>query len=605
MSAAQTIREAGADPGVPLPSVALSNQPAASWHLLAIVLTATFIAYARTLRFDFVYDDFFQLVNNPFVHSWHYLPRYFTSNVWEGVFPGAPGNYYRPIFLLWARINDWLFGGHTSLWHLSTVAAHLLATLLVYFLALRLLRDRLTAGVAALIFGLHPAHLEGVAWVSGVTEPLLGVFFVGSLLGYLKGRESGRRANRWLTWSLFLYAIAILEKETGVVLPALIGVYEWLYGDSCLEGQTWKGRLARAVNAARPTVPFVLITLVYLVARVYALHGFSHSIAGYPVKDVVYTWPILIWFWIRHLIAPTGLGTFYDLRPVEHPGALNFVLPAAGVAICAAALAWGARRSKEVAFAGFWLVLPLIPLLDIRVFARYDFAHDRYLYLPSVGLAIVVAWVIRKVKFGKATLLGYPAFQATITLLLAVALGLGTAFQSSYFVNNRVFYRYNYIMAPNNPYARSNIAAYLGENGNYAESAKLLEAVVKDIPDNWTANYNLGHDYYELNRLPEAVFYLTRATALGPQGGGPFLGLGLAWLRLKDFDRAEVAFRKAIELQPDGYGFHFALGMVLKERGQSAAALEQFKLELAINPDDEAAKRQIAELSERPAATAH
>jgi protein O-mannosyl-transferase len=605
MSAAQKIRESGADPGVPLPRVALSDQPAANWRLLAIVLTATFIAYARTLSFAFVYDDPLQIVNNPLIHAWRYVPRYFTEDVWGGVNRGVPGNYYRPVFLLWCRLNDALFGSHASLWHLTTVGAHLLVCVLVYYLTLRLVRDRLTAGIAALIFGLHPIHIEGVAWISGVTEPLLGIFFIGAFLAYLRARERGSRGGRWLVLSLFLYVLGMLEKETSLMLPVVIGVYEWLYGEVPGEGSTWKGRLQRGLRAARPTAPFVLLWVPYLMARVAALKGFSHPpSASLSIASVLYTWPSLIWFWIRHLIAPFGLTSVYDMDIVGHPTVLNFLLPGAAVLATCAGLAWGARRSREVAFAAAWLILPLLPVLDIRIFSPYDFVHDRYLYLPSVGLVILIALALRRMHFGKVILFGYPAGQIATALLVAIPLGLGTAYQTWYFKNNGTFYQYNYLMAPDNPLIKSNFATYLGEHGKYAESAKLLESVLPELSD-WYVNYNLGHDYYELNRLPEAVIFLSRAVSIDPNKPGPYLGLGLAWLRLKDFDRAEAAFRKAIELQPDGYGFHFALGMVLKERGQSAAALEQFKLELAINPDDEAAKRQIAELSERPTATAH
>ena len=91
-------------------------------------------------------------------------------------YAGGVGNYYRPLFLLWLRINDAVFGNQAWGWHLTTILAHVLATLLVYLLAWRLGIGRDVALLAALIFGLHPAHIEAVAWISGVTEPLLGIY---------------------------------------------------------------------------------------------------------------------------------------------------------------------------------------------------------------------------------------------------------------------------------------------------------------------------------------------------------------------------------------------------------------------------------------------
>jgi 4-amino-4-deoxy-L-arabinose transferase-like glycosyltransferase len=142
----------------------------AGWWGIAVVLALTFAVYIPTLRYQFVHDDRGQIVENPAVHSWRAVPTYFTAQVWAGVMPEEVGNYYRPLFLLWLRINDVVFGNHAWGWHLTTILAHVLTTLLVYLLAWRLGIDRDVALLAALIFGLHPAHIEAVAWILGVTE---------------------------------------------------------------------------------------------------------------------------------------------------------------------------------------------------------------------------------------------------------------------------------------------------------------------------------------------------------------------------------------------------------------------------------------------------
>src|SRR5574340_712765 len=191
-----------------------------------LLLAATFIVYVGTLQFEFVYDDMGQIVNNPVVHSWRYLPWYFHSNVWMQQY--AVGNYYRPLFLFWLLLNYTLFGLQPLFWHLTTVLAHLAVTWMVYLLVRRLTSDQATAAIAALLFGLHPIHLEAVAWISGVTEPLLAMLLVPAFLCYLNYRERGR-ARRWLLLSLLLFALALLTKETAVVLPALLFAYAWIY----------------------------------------------------------------------------------------------------------------------------------------------------------------------------------------------------------------------------------------------------------------------------------------------------------------------------------------------------------------------------------------
>src|SRR5579862_7569632 len=119
--------------------------PPVGWLGCAVALLLVFIVYVPTLRYQFVHDDRGQIVENPFVHSWHAVPAYFTAQVWAGVSPEDLGNYYRPLFLLWLRVNSVIFGDRPWGWHFTTVLVHLVTTFLVYLLAWRFVADRTVA----------------------------------------------------------------------------------------------------------------------------------------------------------------------------------------------------------------------------------------------------------------------------------------------------------------------------------------------------------------------------------------------------------------------------------------------------------------------------
>jgi len=150
-------------------------------------LVLTFFLYLPTLSYQFVFDDQLQILGNSHLLSWRYLPDYFTKDVWSH-FPHSGDPYYRPIFLVWARLNMAVFGSESSGWHLTTLLMHLLVTGLVYLVALELLNHRWAAIVAAALFAIHPVQVESVAWVSGVTEPLGAAFLLLAFLCYLKQR---------------------------------------------------------------------------------------------------------------------------------------------------------------------------------------------------------------------------------------------------------------------------------------------------------------------------------------------------------------------------------------------------------------------------------
>ena len=196
--------------------------------LPAAILTATFLAYAATLALGFVFDDHVLIVSNDSIRAWHYFPTYFTSHIWSFRYPHLLANYYRPLFLTWLRVNDMLFGLRPWGWHLTSVLAHLGVTCLVYCLCFRLTRDLWVAGLAGLLFGLHPVHVEAVADITSIQEPLSTLFILGALLTFCRGRESSRGV-RWLAASLLLTAAALLSKESGMVVPVLIAGYAWIY----------------------------------------------------------------------------------------------------------------------------------------------------------------------------------------------------------------------------------------------------------------------------------------------------------------------------------------------------------------------------------------
>jgi 4-amino-4-deoxy-L-arabinose transferase-like glycosyltransferase len=200
----------------------LFSLAAKPWVVLSLVLLVTFLAYSNTLWFQFVYDDRGQILANVQVHAWRYVPHYFFERVWSFAYPGIHGNYYRPIFLLFLLLNYKIFGPYAAGWHLVSVAAHAGATCLVYILARRLSGDYRTALIAALIFGVNPVHIESVAWISGVTDPLLALFLLPSFFCYLNARERPQHGRAWLAGSLALYGLAMLSKETALILPIVV-----------------------------------------------------------------------------------------------------------------------------------------------------------------------------------------------------------------------------------------------------------------------------------------------------------------------------------------------------------------------------------------------
>jgi tetratricopeptide (TPR) repeat protein len=294
---------------------------------------------------------------------------------------------------------------------------------------------------------------------------------------------------------------------------------------------------------------------------------------------------------------------------VIHPGFLNLLLPATALGACGLILWAGTRRSgvdipgdrsqskpRTVAFASSWLVLPILPLLNLSVFPEGDFAHDRYLYLPSVGFAIIAAIALGEVHMGHKKQSGRPSPRLVLALGVAVLLALGTGFQSLIWADDLVLYSRALKAVPTNNLVCVDLAGIMASRGFYGSAIDLYKQSLARDPAFWPANFNLGCTYYRLRKFDEAEAYLRRAISLKPNRPDAYLYLGLTQLERGRLEDASSAIREAIRIRPEAQGYHFYLGMVLKLQGDLAGALDEFRTELTINPELEAAKEQMGEI---------
>jgi tetratricopeptide (TPR) repeat protein len=585
----------------PAPPRSLLDRP---YALPAFACGLTFLLYIGALRFGFVYDDRIQILDNPMLRSWSSLPSYFTSSVWA-FDPSLPANYWRPLFLLWLLINRTLFGYAPLGWHFTALALHVAVTGLVYALAHKLTGDRLTAALAALIFGVHPVLIETVAWVSGATDSLLALFLLPAFLIYLAARDPGPRRPQRMAASLAFFAAALLVKETAVILPLLVFAYAWFHPD----GDTPRAPRLRAALAA--TAPYLVVTAAYLLARVFVLHGLGHDQNQASLLTLLLTWPSLLWLYLRLLLFPYGVSPYYDLKLVTAVDIRHVLLPGLAVAAGAAAFGLGLRwlRSHRdesasssaltpqlAAFLGAWILLPILPVLYLRPLPPEDFAHARYLYLSSMGFAILLAAGLRRLPAGRRKLFGSPASQVAAALFIVLALAASNALQQLHWADNLLLYSRGVTVAPHNPRGLTNMGVELGMRGQYPKAVPFFLRALQQEPSFWFANYNLGYTYLRMSDYRQAERYLQTAIRLQPASAQQYAYLGTAQMWLGELNEAAASMREAIRRNPEGRRYHYALGVILEKQGSRSAAAAAFRAELAQNPQDAEARAHLQAL---------
>jgi Flp pilus assembly protein TadD len=407
--------------------------------------------------------------------------------------------------------------------------------------------------------------------------------------------------------ALVFEAAALLSKESGMVLPVLIAAYVWIFGTNSgretASIEAGGGYSGRFINALWASIPFWLVLLAYVPARIHALKGFTHVITPLPLSTVMLTVPSVVLFYLRLLVWPAGLSCYYDTTYVLSPTWYGLFAPFLALIVVAAALGhWfvRARRGNPASahameFAFVWMALTILPVLNLRFLPAGEIAHDRYVYLPSVGFVMLAAVALGEAR-RLAKIVLWPVLRVAFAAVLVLALGFATARQNLFWSDDLTLNARAHAIAPNNVYATTSLAAAVAEQGMEGAALALYQQVLARQPDFWRANVNLGYLEYSHANYPQAVHYFARACESDPTDGDEFLYLGMSLLRTGEPEEAEKAVRTALLVRPAGQNYHLGLAMVLKGEGKLREAKTEVQTELASNPQNAQAKSVLEEL---------
>ncbi|HXZ19004.1 MAG TPA: tetratricopeptide repeat protein [Candidatus Acidoferrales bacterium] len=576
-----------------------------AWLAPALVLLAPLAVYARTLGFQFVFDDSMFILSNPFVHSASNIPRFFTEPVWSGI-AIAQKNYYRPVFLIWVLANYSVFGTHAAGWHVTALLLHCFNSFLVYLVALRLVREPLAAGLGTALFALHPVQAETVSWICCTNDLLASFFVLVSLLSYLRAREStGSHSVAWWAVSAASYAAGALSKEPAIALPILFVLLEWSGRPASRSAE--ESVVAFRLPANLAMASYFTVAVAYSLFRRIALGSFLGSVQppiGYRTE--LLTIPSVLATYLGHLVWPVNLSPFYDVAYQTTVTASGVVLPVLLLVILAAFAVWAAVRSASARFPVTWSVLFWAPALHIAAFPRGELVHDRFLYLPMAGIGMLAAIGFASASrpasiSGDTARTGNTLTYACAALLLALA--LISARQTGYWGNNYELFRRGVEIAPLNGIAAGNLGIEYLKAGDRAMAAELLRRADALNPDTWEADKEQAYAHFLAGRYQEAEQALGVALVTRPNDGFCHFLLGLTYLKTGRPTQAVEEARRAVALSPREPGLHYGLAKILEATGDLAGAREEYRAELVLRPDHQPSLDKLHELDQRLAAS--
>lgn len=604
--------------------------PAGRWAWTLVLLLAATV-YVNTLSYQFVWDDGVMILENQRIQDLRNLPQLLRADFTTLTGGAMEGHYYRPVMALSLALDFLLWGPQPAPFHLTNLLLHLAVTFLVGRLAMAMGAGPGLAVLAALLFAIHPVHVEAVAFVSARSDLLPTLGMLGSILAYRRAARPGSRRGAWYLMALACQVLALLSKEAALTLPAMLLLSDLLAPPSSppRDRTDWRRAVARSL-------PFWGVTTVFIGFRFAVVlqlagdriqgGGLWHRLPGSLEILGRYVWLLLI---------PSRMQPFYSL---PRPTSLLEPWPALGLLAAATLLTlllWCWRRAPLAAFGVGWFLITMIPLMDlIPVSPRELGMADRYLYLPSVGIALSLAQAVHSLMgpapqqaVSPRRLAGWAAVMLLLTLYPWQILRYAPVWR-----DNLVLFERMERAAPRSPNPAYNLGIIYYRAHDFPRAAAAMERAVRTIPSQRRPRQVLGMLYVLQGRtadgfrLLDAVasesstdlyYYVARTTAhltvrewhqalaVAQEGEVRFPndadlkeGQGRALERLGRPAEAMESYRQALTVRPNMFQVDEALGHLLARSGRPTEAAQHFLRSIEIRPDRPQPIRALALLSE-------
>jgi Flp pilus assembly protein TadD len=530
------------------------------WHA-GLVVVAVLIVYANALPNAFLWDDLYLVVGNPAIKHWANVPRLFVSDLFPG---GMESGYYRPLQALTYAVDYGVWGLSPAGFHLTSVLLHAATAVLLYVVGVRVLGSALAALVGALLFAVHPLHVEAVTYVSGRSDPLAAALMLVAVLGFLRGDGRGRIA------SLAAFVLALLAREAALVLPLLLVVL-----DRIVPGRTRRPAL--------DYLPYGAVLAVYLGLRAMSVeHGQGIvANAAVPLGFRLLTMTEVVVRYLALVVAPLGLHMERVVPPVASPFEAGALAALVAVAALIAGALWARARAWPVTLGVAWFLVALVPVANVVPLATFMAEH--WLYVSVMGLCLAAGWGVEQ--------LAHDGWRRPVAIALAIVVAVYgglTIRQNLAWRDGRTLYEYLLPLAPESLRIRVNLAQAYQESGDLERARAEYEEVARLHPDRLEtadALNNLGNIQREAGQLAPALATYDRALTLQPRHVAARNGRALALQGLGRVEEAEHELAAALAIAPDAATTHSNLGNLYFRRDEIEPARDQYLAAVGLDPD--------------------
>ncbi len=558
----------------------------------------TWLVFGQTLRHDFVnFDDHVYVYDNPLI------ARGLTFDGVVSAFTHPHARNWHPLTTISHMLDCQLYGLNAGGHHFTNLALHTMAVLLL-FRVLRVTTGALwPSAFVAVLFAIHPLHVESVAWVSERKDVLSAVFFMLTLAAYVRYARAPS-PGRYFVVAL-IFTLGVLSKPMLVTVPFVLLLLDY-----------WPLRRfdkVPPVNPGRGIVSWLNRKPNYLFLEktpLLVLSGLSCLVtiraqdsATGLLEQLPFTWrlnnALVSYFeYLAQTFWPTRLAVFYP-----HPNnALSIwqITLATTLLLAISAVAILLRKKRPYLLTGwFWYVGMLVPVIGIVQIGEQGHA-DRYTYLPHIGLFLLIVWTAADLATAWRLRREYLWLGATTTIAV---LSYGAVVQTSFWKNSESLWDHTLSVTSNNDFAHNNLGFLYLRRGELDKAISHFETALKIRSSNSQTRYNLGTALVHMNlanalgrdgRLEEAIVHYGEAVKLRPDYGDTYYNFGSVLFQQGRIDDAIAQWQKALAIQPNDAAAHTSLGNAFLQKGWPEKAIVHYQKALQIDPREANAGNNMA-----------
>jgi len=559
----------------------LQNQKSIMACAIIVLSLSVFLVYWPVQHFEFIsYDDNVYVTTNRHVQS----GLTWTNIIWA--FTTTETANWHPLTWLSLLVDHELYAMNAGGYHWTNLLFHLANTLLLLILLSRITGSFWKSTFVAALFGLHPLHIESVAWVSERKDVLSSFFGLLTLLVYSGYARQQTRKRYYLT--LFLFSLSLMSKPMMVTLPFVMLLMDYWplnrFNSNPIESaiapnQFSAGHLKKMWPSVFEKIPFFIFSLISGIITIVAQHqgGATSSLTVLPFELRLINAVVSYALYLKKMFWPLDLALLYP-HPLSWP--LWQICLSFAVLFSISVLVFAFRRNRPyLAMGWLWYLGMLIPVIGIIQVGNQALA-DRYTYLPLIGVFIMITWgmfdMLKKLKYHRMIF-------CFLTLGSLIFFIIVSVHQLKFWQDSISVFSRSVAVSKKNNQMHYNLGIAYKDKRLYDKAIDNFNKAIEICPGDPTIHNNLGIALVLKGRSKEAVVEFKRTLQLQPNHAGAHNNLGVVLYRAGETEDAIQHLKKAIILVPDYANAHYYLALSLQRKGSLKEAEVHFRKAVAIN----------------------